>query len=165
MKLRNILGLALCAFILSSGFTSCSDDDDKKVEPKVISGTFKFSKSEAEVTVTDPKVKEQVEEAVKAHSKGGTYAFKLDGTYAFKQDAIVSAQRESAESGQVTGTYKLERDKLTLTSGNETSSLTYTETAVRSSQDVAAKVAEELELEAGVITKALQADVFEKITK
>lgn len=164
MKLRNILGLALCAFILTSGFTSCSDDDDKKVEPKVFSGTFKFSKSEAEVTVTNPDVKEQVEEAVKAYSKGGTYAFKLDGTYAFKSDEKLES-RESGGSGEVSGTYKLEGDKLTLTSGDVTASLTYTETVIRSSQDVAAKVAEDLELEAGVITKAIQTDEFEKITK
>lgn len=164
MKLRNILGLTLCAFILSSGFTSCSDDDDKKVEPKVISGTFKFSKSEAEVMVTDPEVKGQVEEAVNSYSKGGTYVFKLDGTYTFKSDEKLTS-RESGESGEVSGTYKLEGDKLALTSGDITESLAYTETAIRSSQDVAAKVAEELELAAGVVTKALQIDVFEKITK
>lgn len=163
MKLRNILGLTLCAFILSSGFISCSDDD-KKVEPKVISGTFKFSKSEVEVTVTDSKVKEQVEEAVNAYSEGGTYAFKLDGTYAFKSDKKLTS-RESGESGEVSGTYKLEGDKLILTSGNTTKSLAYAEAAIRSSQDVAAKVIEELELEAGIVTKAIQTDVFEKITK
>ncbi|MFV0536339.1 MAG: lipocalin family protein [Dysgonomonas sp.] len=164
MKLRNILGLTLCAFILGSGFTSCSDDDDKKVEPKVFSGTFKFSESEAEVTVTNPEIKEQVEEAVNAYSKGGTYVFKLDGTYAFKSDDQATS-RESGESGEVSGTYKLEGDKLTLTSGDTTESLTYTETVIRSSQDVAAKVIEDLELAEGVVTKALQIDVFEKMTK
>lgn len=164
MRLRSILGLTLCAFILSSGFTSCNDDDDIKVESKVFSGTFKFTKSEADVTVTDASVKDQVEEAVDAYSKGGTYVFQKDGTYAFKSDES-STLRSSDTSGEVSGTYKLEGDKLTLTSGDTTESLTYTETAIRSSQNVAAKVTEDLELAAGVVTKAVQTDVFEKITK
>lgn len=164
MKLRNILGLALCAFILSSGLSSCSDDDDKKVEPTVISGTFKFSKSEADVTVTNPDVKDRVVAAVNTHSKGGTYVFKLDGTYSFKPKEV-TALSESGENGSVSGTYKLEGDKLTLRSGDKTTTLAYAENAIRSSQDVAAKVAEELELAAGVITKAVQTDVFDKITK
>lgn len=163
MRLRNILGLTLCAFILSSGFTSCNDDDDIKVESKVFSGTFKFTKSEADVTVTDASVKDQVEEAVDAYSKGGTYVFQKDGTYAFKSES--STLRSTETSGEVSGTYKLEGDKLTLTNGDTSESLTYTETAIRSSQNVAAKVTEDLELAAGVVTKAVQTDVFEKITK
>jgi len=155
MKLRKILGLSLCAFILGLGFTACSDDDEK-VESSALSGTFKYTKSEAEVEVTDPEVKEAVIEAVNALSKGGTYVFKLDGTYQAK---------ESSESEAVEGTYKLQGDKLILTNeeGNET--LAYQQDVIRSSQDVADQVAEELELEAGVITKAVQINVFEKITK
>ncbi len=164
MKLRNILGLTLCAFILSSGFISCNDDDDIKIESKTISGTFKFTKSEADVTVTDASVKDQVEEAVNAYSKGGTYVFQKDGTYAFKS-VESSTLRSTEASSEVSGTYKLEGDKLTLTNGDTTQSLTYTETAVSSSQDVAAKVVAELELAAGIVTKAVQTDVFEKITK
>lgn len=163
MKLRNILGLSICALTLGLGFTACSDDDDDNnggTDPKILelSGTWKHSETVADVEVTDPEIKDAVIEAVEAitDSEDNVYVFKIDGTFESK---------ESSEAEAVKGTFKLDGEKITLTGGEASEVLAYKEKAIQSSVDVKAKVAEQLEIEESVITKALQVNSFTKITK
>lgn len=161
MKLRNILGLSVCALTLSLGFTACSDDDDKNDPGKDIaelSGTWKFSESTAEVEVTDPDVEDAVIEAVEAitDSEDDVYVFKLDGTFESQADS---------ETDPVDGTFKLENGKLTLTGEESTEVLAYSTGKIKSSVDVKSIVAEQLEIDESVITKAIQVNTFSKVTK
>lgn len=158
MKLRKILGLSLCAFILGLGVTSCSDDDDDKggngnVE---LLGTWKHSKTAAEVEVTNPDIKDEVVKAIEemTDNVNNTYVFKLDGTFQTK--------KSSAETEE---TYKLKDDKLTLTTDKDSETLLYKDNVISSSTDVKAAIAKQLEIDEKEITKAMLIDTFSKITK
>ena len=158
MKLRKILGLSLCAFILGLGVTSCSDDDDDKGGNgnMELSGTWKHSKTTADVEVTNPEIKDKVVKAIDemTDNVNNTYVFKLDGTF--------QAKKSSTETE---GTYKLKDDRLTLTTDKDSETFLYKENEISSSKDVKTAVAKQLEIDEKEITKAMLVDTFSKITK
>lgn len=158
MKLRKILGLSLCACILGFSAISCSDDDDDKGGKgnTELAGTWKHSKTSAEVEVTNPAIKDQVVKAIEAMTDNvnNTYVFNLDGTF--------QAKKSDTETK---GTYKLKNDKLTLTGDKDTENLLYKENKISSSKDVKSTVAKQLKLDEKEITKATLIDTYSKITK
>ena len=161
MKLRKILGLALCASIFSFGAISCSDDDnDNGNDVSVISGTWKHSKTDAEVEVTKPEIKEKVIAAVKEMNDAvnNVYVFKLDTTF----KANISVDKEMVE---IEGKYALKNNTLTLKYDDRTEALSYKNNDIIASEDVKEKVAEKLEIDKADIKKAMRVDTFSKITK
>lgn len=158
MKLRKILGLSLCACILGFSAISCSDDDDNKGGKgnAELSGTWKHSKTSAEVEVTNADIKDQVIKAIEGmkDNVNNTYVFKLDGTF--------QAKKSDTETK---GTYKLKNDKLTLTGDKDSEILLYKENTISSSKDVKSAVAKQLKLDEKEITKAILIDAYTKTTK
>lgn len=162
MKLRKILGLALCASIFSFGAMSCSDDDNKDNgnDVSVISGTWKHTKTDAEVEVTKPEIKEKVVAAIKEMNDAASnvYAFKLDSTFKAK----IAINKEMVE---IEGKYTLKDNILTLKHEQSLQALSYKNTDIIASEDVKEKVAEKLEIDKADIKKAIRVDTFSKITK
>jgi len=163
MKLRKILGLALCALVFSFGAASCSDDDDKNGGNDGVtelSGTWKHSKTSADVEVKNSEVKDKVVAAIEEmeDAVNNAYVFKLDGTFESKQSV-------EGELEDVKGTYKLKDDKLTLTVDKKTETLPYKDGSFSTSVDVKAAIAKQLEIDEADITKAVRIDTFIKITK
>lgn len=161
MKLRKILGLALCASIFSFGAMSCSDDDkDNGNDVAVISGTWKHAKTDAEVEVTKPEIKEKVVAAIKEMNDvaNNVYVFKLDSTFKAK----IAVNEELVE---IEGKYTLKDNILTLKHEQSLQTLSYKNTDIIASEDVKEKVAEKLEIDKADIKKAIRVDTFSKITK
>lgn len=162
MKLRKTLGLALCALVFSFGAASCSDDDDDKGGNngyEELFGTWKYTKTSANVEVTDPEIKDAVVAAVEEmeDAKNNIYVFKLDGAFEAKESV-------DGEIVDVEGTYKLKDDVLTLTGTEKTSTFSYVEKTINSSVDVKEEIAKQLEIDESKITKALRIDTFSKVT-
>jgi hypothetical protein len=163
MKLRKILGLALCALVFSFGAASCSDDDDNNGGNNGVtelSGTWKYSKTSADVEVKNSEIKDKVVAAIEKMEDAvdNTYAFKLDGTFGAKKTV-------EGEIKDVKGTYKLKDDKLTLTVDKETETLSYKDGKISTSVDVKAEIAKQLDIDEADITRAVRIDTFGKITK
>lgn len=163
MKLRKILGLALCALVFSFGAASCSDDDDNNGGNNGVtelSGTWKHSKTSADVEVKNSEIKDKVVAAIEEmeDAVNNAYAFKLDGTFEAKESV-------EGEIKDVKGTYKLKDGKLTLTVDKETEALSYKDGNITTAVDVKAEIAKQLEIDEADITKAVRIDTFNKVTK
>ncbi|MBD8387731.1 hypothetical protein [Dysgonomonas sp. BGC7] len=161
MKLRKFLGLFLCTLLVSSAFIACSSDDDEIPEekhPVTIFGTWKYDKKEALVEVKDPEIEKAVTDAILGLDLGESniYVFSVDGKFKFK---------EALEAEEVAGTYTVDGEKLTLTSGEDSNTVTFKSDTIYVSNDVKSIVAKQLDIDETEIVKAIKVNGFGEMTR
>ncbi|SHF01738.1 hypothetical protein [Dysgonomonas macrotermitis] len=160
MNLKNLLSLFLVSSVLSTSFTACSDDDndnDKGNIPDALVGTWKRTNVEASVEATDAEVKTQVEEFIKKMElETTTYVFKLDNT----------AQKKVGEEIFDLSKYELKAGKIIFSKPDTVyTDIILKDNVMTGTADVKKYVAEQLELDTTILTKAERKDLFEKVTK
>lgn len=159
MDLKKIVGLIFCTLILGFSFSSCEDDEDDVYGygPAELSGTWKSSKVEAEVVVTNPDIQDAVINAVKElkSEANDTYIFNLDGTFEYKNSV----------GNVVKGTFTTAYNLLRLHANDRYQVYPIVSGSFTTTRDVREAVAQKLDINVNQITKANELTTFSKITK
>lgn len=168
MKLSKIF--LLCAFVLvCGGFVSCSDDDDNVQSAPLTNNTWMsyVDDTEVNVEVSDPAIKESVEEFVNSYRAGFRlklsilapdyeYVFGEDGQYTFTEKRF-----NIEEDKKTNGTYTYSEKTNTISFGDPTISGLKDNHILYITTDLRSRAADSLEIEIDKITKA---EVKEKYT-
>ncbi len=163
MKLKKVVNLFLFTLILGLGVSSCSSDDDDKNDPSdniKVTGIWKFSELSADVEAKDSLLTDSVTnyiDTMKVATKR-VYVFKLDGTY----------ENNNGEEGAevVKGKYKVSGNKIILDSKTDVAiAYTFASDTLKATEDVKARAAADLKINADSIVKANKVEIFRRISR
>lgn len=162
MKLKKVVNLFLFTLILGLGVASCSSDDDDKGTPQdntPVNGIWKFTELTADVETVDSLLTDSVTSYIDSMQVATkrTFVFKADGTY----------ENNSGEEGAevVKGKYEVSGNKIILDNKTGGAVYTFAGDTIKATEDVKAKVVEDLKISADSIQKADKVEVFQRISR